>query len=95
LLAVSDTVPLLRYADAALFVGRLGVTTRDTAKRLTEFLARVPDVTVLGVIANDLSRFEAGTYGYAYGYGYGYRSPDAKDDRRRRKAKAEPPKQTV
>jgi Mrp family chromosome partitioning ATPase len=95
LLAVSDTVPLLRYADAALFVGRLGVTTRDRAKRLTEFLARVPDVTVLGVIANDLSRFEAGTYGYAYGYGYGYRSADTKQDRRRRKATAEPPKQTV
>jgi Mrp family chromosome partitioning ATPase/capsular polysaccharide biosynthesis protein len=95
LLAVSDTVPLLRYADAALFVGRLGVTTRDTAKRLTELVARVPDVTVLGVIANDLSRFEAGTYGYAYGYGYGYGSPDMKQDRRSRKATAEPPKQPV
>jgi non-specific protein-tyrosine kinase len=99
LLAVSDTVPLLRYADAALFVGRLGVTTRDRAKRLTEFLARVPDVTVLGVIANDLSRLEAGAYGYAYGYsyGYGYKSmdDDAKRGRRRGKDTAEPPKQTV
>jgi Mrp family chromosome partitioning ATPase/capsular polysaccharide biosynthesis protein len=97
LLAVSDTVPLLRYADAALFVGRLGVTTRDTAKRLTEFLARVPDVTVLGLVANDLSRLEAGAYGYAYGYGYGYGSSgkETKRDRRRRKATAEPPKQTV
>ena len=93
LLAVSDTVPLLRYADAALFVGRLGVTTRDTARRLREFLARVPDVTVLGVVANDLSRLEAGGYGYAYGYGYG--SSDDKPDRRRRKATTEPPKQTV
>jgi non-specific protein-tyrosine kinase len=99
LLAVSDTVPLLRYADAALLVGRLGVTTRDRAKRLTEFLARVPDVTVLGVIANDLSRLEAGAYGYAYGYsyGYGYKSSgdETKRGRRRRKATADPPKQTV
>jgi Mrp family chromosome partitioning ATPase/capsular polysaccharide biosynthesis protein len=97
LLAVSDTVPLLRYADAALFVGRLGVTTRDRAKRLTEFLARVPDVTVLGVVANDLSRLEAGAYGYAYGYSHGYASSakEPKRDRRRRKAPAEPPRQTV
>lgn len=70
-LAVTDTVPLLRYADAALFVGRLGITTRDTAKRLQEFLARVPDLNLLGVVANDLSRLEAGAYGYEYGY-YAY-----------------------
>lgn len=95
LLAVSDTVALLRYADAALFIGRLGVTTRDTAKRMTEFLARVPDLNVLGVVANDLPRREAGVYGYAYGYGYGYGSSDAKRDQRRRKAAAEPPRQTV
>ena len=97
LLAVSDTVPLLRYADATLIVGRLGVTTRDTAKRMREFLTRVPDVSVLGVVANDLSRREAGAYGYAYGYGYGYgyRASDDKHERRRRKAAAEPPKQTV
>jgi Mrp family chromosome partitioning ATPase len=95
LLAVTDTVPLLRYADAALFVGRLGVTTRDNARRLTEFIARVPDATVLGVIANDLSRLEAGAYGYAYGYGYGYGSSDTKHHRLRRKATAEPPRQTV
>ncbi len=93
LLAVADTVPLLRYADAALIVGRLGVTTRDTAKRLAEFLARVPDVTLLGVVANDLSRRESGAYGYGYGYGYG--SSDTKGDRRRRKAPANPPRQTV
>jgi succinoglycan biosynthesis transport protein ExoP len=71
LLAVTDTVPLLRYADAAVFVGRLGFTTRETAARLREFLARIPDVDVLGVVANDLSQFEAGGFGYGYGYGYG------------------------
>jgi polysaccharide biosynthesis transport protein len=68
-LAVSDTIPLLRYADAALFVGRLDVTTRDTAKRLMEFLDRVPGLNLLGIVANDLSRMDAGGYGYGYGYG--------------------------
>jgi receptor protein-tyrosine kinase len=70
-LAVTDTVPLLRYADATLFVGRFGVTSRDTAKRLSDFLARVPDVNVLGVVANELPRLDASSYGYGYGYGYG------------------------
>jgi Mrp family chromosome partitioning ATPase len=79
LLAVADTVPLLRYADSAIFVGRLGVTTRDTAKRLVEFLARVPDVHVVGIVANDLSRLEATGYGYGYGYGsYGDGAPRAR-----------------
>jgi len=79
-LAVTDTVPLLRCADAAMFVGRLGVTTRDTAKRLTEFLARMPDLNLLGVVANDLSRLEAGAY---YGYGYGYGADEPAPPRRR------------
>jgi len=73
LLAVTDTVPLLRYADSAVFVGRLGFTTRDTAKRLVEFLERIPDVELLGIVANDLSQLDASGYGYGYGYGgYGY-----------------------
>jgi Mrp family chromosome partitioning ATPase/capsular polysaccharide biosynthesis protein len=77
LLAVTDTVPLLRYADAAIFVGRLGLTTRDTAKRLAGFLERIPDVNLLGVVANDLSQFEAAGYGYGYGYGgYGHGAAD-------------------
>jgi non-specific protein-tyrosine kinase len=94
-LAVTDTVPLLRYADAALFVGRLDVTTRDTAKRLMEFVGRVPDVNLLGIVANDLSRLEAGAYGYGYGYGYGTSSQTPKRRRARRNAAAEAPKQPV
>jgi non-specific protein-tyrosine kinase len=89
-LAVTDTVPLLRYADATLFVGRLGVTTRDTAKRLADFVARVPGLNMLGVVANDLSRLEAGTYGYGYGYGPEDERPKRGFGRRRA---AEPPKQ--
>ena len=78
LLAVTDTVPLLRYADAAVLVGRLGYTTRDTAKRLADFLGRIPDAGPLGVVANDLSHFEAMGFGYGYGYGgYGYGSDES------------------
>jgi polysaccharide biosynthesis transport protein len=96
ILAVTDTVPLLRYADAAVFVGRLDITTRDTAKRLSEFLERVPDVNVLGIVANDLSRLEAGSYGAGYGY-YGYGGADAKTRRGRvrRNRAADQPKQPV
>jgi Mrp family chromosome partitioning ATPase/capsular polysaccharide biosynthesis protein len=92
LLAVTDTVPLLRCADAAVVVCRLGVTSRDTAKRLVEFLERVPGVDLLGVVANDLSNFEASGYGYGggYGYGYGYGEPS-----KRARRKAERVAQTV
>ena len=79
LLAVTDTVPLLRYADAALFVGRLDVTTRDTAKRLVEYLERIPDLNLLGIVANDLSRGDVSGYGYGYGYGYGAYDEEALD----------------
>jgi succinoglycan biosynthesis transport protein ExoP len=74
-LAVSDTVPLLRYADATVFVGRFSVTSRDTVKRLRDFLARVPDVNVLGVVANELPRMDASSYGYEYG-----QDPDRDND---------------
>jgi Mrp family chromosome partitioning ATPase/capsular polysaccharide biosynthesis protein len=86
-LAVSDTVPLLRYADATVIVGRLGVTTRDTAKRLREFLGRVPGLHWLGVVANDLPRSEAGSYGYGY---YGTDEPPAKRGRRGEREAGEP-----
>jgi Mrp family chromosome partitioning ATPase/capsular polysaccharide biosynthesis protein len=78
LLAVTDTVPLLRYADATLLVGRLGVTTRDTARRLMEFVGRIPDMNLLGVVANDLTRSDAESYGYGYGYYGPYREDPEK-----------------
>jgi non-specific protein-tyrosine kinase len=96
ILAVTDTVPLLRYADASLFVGRLDVTTRDTARRLAEFLERVPDVNVIGIVANGLTRLDASGYGYGYGYGYGAYAqeeppaPQPKSARKRRTSTKEP-----
>jgi Mrp family chromosome partitioning ATPase/capsular polysaccharide biosynthesis protein len=95
LLTVTDTVPLLRYADAAIFVSRLGATTRETAKRLVEVLARVPDVHLLGVVANDLSRLEAAGYGYSQVLGG--RRDDAPPSLRRRTPpwNLEPPRNRV
>ena len=86
LLPVADTVPLLRYAGAFVLVGRLGVTTRDTSRRLSDLLARVPDINPVGIVANDLSRFEATGSGYGGTYVYGY------GDAERMAPPAEPPK---
>lgn len=63
LLPISDAVPLLAAVDGVLIVSRIGVTTRHAAEQLTDLLARVPSVNVLGVVANDV-RAQAG-YGYA------------------------------
>jgi Mrp family chromosome partitioning ATPase/capsular polysaccharide biosynthesis protein len=80
ILAVSDTVPLLSQVDGVLIVARLGVTTRDAAARLNETVSRVPDTTILGVVANDmrdtfLDTSYGGMYSSRYG-GYGYRGAD-------------------
>jgi Mrp family chromosome partitioning ATPase len=78
LLSVTDSVPLIRYADATLIVGRLGLTTRDNVRRMSDFLGRMPGIRLLGVVANDLTQLDAGGYGYAYDYrGYGGYRDDA------------------
>ena len=68
--AVSDAVPLLSQVDGVVLVGRLDYTSRDAVRRTRGLLTRIPGHRVVGVVANDLSDFEAG-YGYGYGYGYG------------------------
>lgn len=78
--AVSDTVPLLSAADGLLLVGRLSYTTRDDVRRLRGLLDRAKSDNVIGVVANDLTAFEAGAIygrGYGYGYSYDYDSDDA------------------
>jgi Mrp family chromosome partitioning ATPase len=78
ILAVTDTLPLLGLVDAVLLVSRLGVATRDAARRLADALGRLPGIRVLGVVANDLrgtfldSDGYGGMYSGRYG-GYGYR----------------------
>lgn len=68
LLPVSDAVPLLAAVDGVLIVSRLHTTTRQAAAQLSDLLARVPNVNVLGIVANDV-REQAG-YGSG-GYGHG------------------------
>ncbi|HVO55190.1 MAG TPA: hypothetical protein VMT37_12340 [Solirubrobacterales bacterium] len=66
LLAVADALPLLSEADAVVVVTRLGVSTRDSASRLSGELERVPGVEVAGVVVNGVSPrvFKARSYGY-------------------------------
>lgn len=68
LLAVSDAVPLLALADGVILISRLGATDRTSARRVTAAAQLDPDVSILGVVANDIT-FQPGT-GYGYGYGY-------------------------
>lgn len=60
LLAVSDTVSLLSEVDGVLVVTRINQTTRDAARRIRTLLSRVPNVRVLGVVANGAEEADAG-----------------------------------
>ena len=74
LLAVSDAMSLLADVDAVILVSRLAVTTRDSARRTAEVIARVPNARVAGIVVNDLSGLAGMEYGYGYGYGGEYGS---------------------
>jgi Mrp family chromosome partitioning ATPase/capsular polysaccharide biosynthesis protein len=69
LLLVSDAISLMGDVDAVIIVARLGLTTRDDARNVSELIKRIPDARAIGVVVNDVSAFES--YGYGYGYGYG------------------------
>jgi Mrp family chromosome partitioning ATPase/capsular polysaccharide biosynthesis protein len=69
-LAVSDALPLLATADGVLLVTRMGVTTRDSIQRLMAELARVPDVELIGVVANAVPPRAHRSRAYGDGYGY-------------------------
>jgi Mrp family chromosome partitioning ATPase len=95
LLSVTDAVPLVRYADIALVVGRLNLTTRDSARRMVDFLSRVPDAHVLGVVANDLTQLDSSGYGYSYKHGYGGTADENADAVKRRKTESAEPAERV
>jgi Mrp family chromosome partitioning ATPase/capsular polysaccharide biosynthesis protein len=61
LLAVSDAVPLIEYADGTIVVTRVGKSTYSEARRVSDLLARIPGARVLGVIANDAPDTIVGT----------------------------------
>jgi Mrp family chromosome partitioning ATPase/capsular polysaccharide biosynthesis protein len=68
LLAVADALPLLSEVDAVVLVTRLGVSTRDAAKRLLSELRRVPDAQIAGVVVNGIPprTYRSRSYGYEY-----------------------------
>jgi Mrp family chromosome partitioning ATPase len=66
LLAVSDAIPLFSVVDGVIIVARLGVTTRDASRRLTNALERIPQGNVVGVVANDQSGSMLETPYYEY-----------------------------
>ena len=71
LLAVADTSTVARWVDGILMVTRAGTSTRETAKKGREMLAKV-GARVVGVVVWGL---EQGGHGRGYGYyGYGYYS---------------------
>lgn len=65
--AVSDSFPLLQRVDGIIAVVRMGESTRESAERLREQLARL-EAPVLGLVANGM-KLRRGKYGYGYGYG--------------------------
>ena len=69
LLAAPDVLPLLAEVDAVVIVARIGVSTRDSAQRLTAELERMPGVRVAGVVVNGIPRrvYRARSYGYGDG----------------------------
>lgn len=68
LLAVSDAIPLLPLAAGVILVSRLGVTDRNSARRVVVAAQLDPDASILGVVANDVSFQPGAGYGYRYGY---------------------------
>jgi succinoglycan biosynthesis transport protein ExoP len=68
LLAVSDAVALITNVDGVLLVARPGSTTTDAAERVLAELHRIPDVRLLGVVANGVPgrRIAQRTYGGYY-----------------------------
>ena len=69
ILATADVLPLLSEVDAVLIVTRLGVSTRESAKRLLSELRRVPNIHVVGVVVNGIPprTYRSRAYGYYYG----------------------------
>jgi Mrp family chromosome partitioning ATPase len=64
-LEVSDVMPLLNIVDGIVIVARLAHTREPSAQRLVQLLAHTPHAPVLGLVANCVSRAEAGRYGFS------------------------------
>lgn len=62
LLAVSDATSLVGEVDGVIIVARMGMSTADGAKRLTELLHRVPGARLLGLVVNGAHEAGRPTY---------------------------------
>jgi Mrp family chromosome partitioning ATPase/capsular polysaccharide biosynthesis protein len=68
-LATADVLPLLSEVDGVVVVTRLGVSTRESAKRMLKELERVPNINLVGVVVNGIPQrmYRTRAYGYYYG----------------------------
>jgi len=64
---VPDAVPLVKQVSGVIVVARLGLTERDTARKLRDQLDNLQAPT-LGLVVNSVDYWRA-RYGYAYAYG--------------------------
>jgi capsular exopolysaccharide synthesis family protein len=68
---VSDALLLAPYADACIYITRVGYT-RKPQITLIEELFQQRKMKGLSVVINDMKANKGTGYGYRYGYGYGY-----------------------
>ena len=69
LLHVTDALALAGLVDAVVLVARIGLVTRENARRVPEVLGKVAGARAIGIVVNDASPSERDDYGYGYGYG--------------------------
>ena len=81
---IADTAIIGRQADGVLLVVQPEKNPRRLVMRVAETFSTL-QITVLGIVANRLSRDNGkGYYGYGYGYGYSYSYGDDHDETNQR-----------
>ena len=66
---VSDSIELLKYVDASIYVVRQNYSQKGMLKLINEKYEK-KEVTNISIVLNDFN--VKSKYGYEYGYGYGY-----------------------
>jgi polysaccharide biosynthesis transport protein len=64
MLTVPDALILLGMADVVLLVARVGLTTRDVGKQVSQAIERVPQASIAGLVVNDGQDVDAPARGY-------------------------------
>lgn len=68
LLHVTDAVVMAAWVDAVILVARLGLVTRDNARRVPDVLGKAAGARAIGIVVNDATSADGSSYGYGYGY---------------------------